>query len=166
MPKGNDSSLLEKLFTTHGTQKTFVKPKLNKKAVFGIQHYAGTVYYSSAGKLLCSLVDTNYLLEILELLSFSLSVSFVIITYRVFPPIFAVKSKGLLLGTVLRIMFSCMVYRFLSDAIHPPYSWNQNSCDKDLLHDFSAYRSFLHPNHAHLILSILLSPCICIFIWS
>ncbi|KAL5279589.1 hypothetical protein ACFFRR_003901 [Megaselia abdita] len=51
MPKGNDSSLLDKLFKTHGTQKTFVKPKLNKKAVFGIQHYAGTVYYSSAGFL-------------------------------------------------------------------------------------------------------------------
>lgn len=50
MPKGNDSSLLDKLFKTHGTQKTFVKPKINKKAVFGIQHYAGTVYYSSAGE--------------------------------------------------------------------------------------------------------------------
>ncbi|XP_055375629.1 myosin-VIIa-like, partial [Condylostylus longicornis] len=78
-PKGTDYTLLEKLHSTHGTKTIYKKPKSSNDHIFGIQHYAGTVYYNPKGfleknrdsfsldlKELISKTTNPYLLEIFE----------------------------------------------------------------------------------------------------
>ena len=50
-PKGSDTALLEKLHLTHGNRSIYKKPKSTQTALFGIQHYAGTVFYNTNGIL-------------------------------------------------------------------------------------------------------------------
>lgn len=50
-PKGTDATLLMKLNITHGTKTIYRKPKYDNVAAFGIQHFAGTVYYKISGFL-------------------------------------------------------------------------------------------------------------------
>lgn len=50
-PKGTDATLLTKLHLTHGDKTIYRKPKYESTASFGIQHFAGTVYYKVAGFL-------------------------------------------------------------------------------------------------------------------
>lgn len=50
-PKGTDSTLLTKLHVTHGHRTIYRKPKYQNVAAFGIQHFAGTVYYNVKGFL-------------------------------------------------------------------------------------------------------------------
>lgn len=48
---GTDSSMLSKLHSTHGTKTIYRKPKSDQAAIFGIQHFAGTVHYKVDGFL-------------------------------------------------------------------------------------------------------------------
>lgn len=50
-PKGTDATLLSKLHLTHGDKTIYRKPKYESTKSFGIQHFAGTVYYKVAGFL-------------------------------------------------------------------------------------------------------------------
>ncbi|XP_040163655.1 myosin-VIIa-like isoform X1 [Anopheles arabiensis] len=50
-PKGTDLTMLSKLHSTHGTKSVYVKPKYDKDAAFGIQHFAGVVFYRVDGFL-------------------------------------------------------------------------------------------------------------------
>lgn len=48
-PKGTDVTLLSKLHITHGDKTIYRKPKYDNVAAFGIQHFAGTVFYNVKG---------------------------------------------------------------------------------------------------------------------
>lgn len=50
-PRGTDATLLTKLHITHGDKTLYRKPKYDSMAVFGIQHFAGTVFYKVEGFL-------------------------------------------------------------------------------------------------------------------
>lgn len=50
-PKGTDSTMLTKLHKTHGTKTIYLKPKYDNVNAFGIQHFAGPVFYDSKGFL-------------------------------------------------------------------------------------------------------------------
>ncbi|XP_076871226.1 unconventional myosin-VIIb [Brachyhypopomus gauderio] len=50
-PKGTDITLLHKMDKLHGRSKIYVPPKNNHDTKFGIQHFAGPVYYDSKGFL-------------------------------------------------------------------------------------------------------------------
>ncbi|XP_066519124.1 unconventional myosin-VIIb [Hoplias malabaricus] len=50
-PKGTDTTLLNKLEKVHGKSKIYLSPKNNHDTNFGIQHFAGPVYYDSKGFL-------------------------------------------------------------------------------------------------------------------
>ncbi|XP_050087157.1 myosin-VIIa-like isoform X1 [Anopheles aquasalis] len=50
-PKGTDLTMLSKLHSTHGTKSSYVKPKYDKDPAFGVQHFAGVVYYRVEGFL-------------------------------------------------------------------------------------------------------------------
>ncbi|XP_058123713.1 myosin-VIIa-like isoform X2 [Anopheles ziemanni] len=50
-PKGTDLTMLSKLHSTHGTKTVYVKPKYDKDPAFGVQHFAGVVYYRVEGFL-------------------------------------------------------------------------------------------------------------------
>ncbi|XP_053673304.1 myosin-VIIa-like [Anopheles nili] len=50
-PKGTDLTMLSKLHTTHGSKPAYVKPKYDKDPAFGVQHFAGPVYYRVEGFL-------------------------------------------------------------------------------------------------------------------
>lgn len=43
--------MLNKLHTTHGKQRHYLKPKSDLNRSFGINHFAGVVFYDSRGKL-------------------------------------------------------------------------------------------------------------------
>lgn len=43
--------MLSKLHITHGTKTIYRKPKSDQTAMFGIQHFAGTVFYKVEGFL-------------------------------------------------------------------------------------------------------------------
>ena len=51
--QGTDATLLNKLNQNHGKSNVYVPPKNNHETQFGINHFAGIVYYDSKGKLLC-----------------------------------------------------------------------------------------------------------------
>uniref|UniRef100_A0A182W6G5 Myosin motor domain-containing protein n=1 Tax=Anopheles minimus TaxID=112268 RepID=A0A182W6G5_9DIPT len=50
-PKGTDLTMLSKLHTTHGSKPVYVKPKYDKDPAFGVQHFAGVVFYRVDGFL-------------------------------------------------------------------------------------------------------------------
>lgn len=50
-PKGNDITLVAKLHSTHGTKTIYIKPKYENSVLFGIQHFAGSVFYDPNGFL-------------------------------------------------------------------------------------------------------------------
>ncbi|CRL00551.1 CLUMA_CG013811, isoform B [Clunio marinus] len=50
-PKGSDTTLVAKLHQTHGTKNIYIKPKYDNSILFGIQHFAGGVFYDPNGFL-------------------------------------------------------------------------------------------------------------------
>ncbi|XP_039985647.1 unconventional myosin-VIIa isoform X1 [Xiphias gladius] len=50
-PKGTDITLLQKINQVHGKGEIYIPPKNNYESQFGIQHFAGVVYYDSKGFL-------------------------------------------------------------------------------------------------------------------
>ncbi|XP_054838494.1 unconventional myosin-VIIb [Eublepharis macularius] len=50
-PKGTDTTLLNKINSHHGRSKIYIAPKNVHDTVFGINHFAGAVYYESKGFL-------------------------------------------------------------------------------------------------------------------
>uniref|UniRef100_A0A672G4R0 Si:ch73-194h10.2 n=1 Tax=Salarias fasciatus TaxID=181472 RepID=A0A672G4R0_SALFA len=50
-PKGTDATLLQKLNQVHGKGNIYLTPKNDHDTQFGIQHFAGAVYYDSKGFL-------------------------------------------------------------------------------------------------------------------
>lgn len=49
-PKGTDLTLLTKLHSTHGKNQLYLKPKSDHSHLFGIDHFAGKVFYETEGK--------------------------------------------------------------------------------------------------------------------
>ncbi|XP_076340822.1 unconventional myosin-VIIa ck isoform X2 [Tachypleus tridentatus] len=50
-PKGTDQTLLNKLHKTHGNNKNYLKPKSDINTSFGLNHFAGVVFYDTQGFL-------------------------------------------------------------------------------------------------------------------
>ncbi|KAM4628965.1 unconventional myosin-VIIa [Polymixia lowei] len=50
-PKGTDNTMLQKMNRVHGEGGIYITPKNNYETQFGIQHFAGVVYYDSNGFL-------------------------------------------------------------------------------------------------------------------
>uniref|UniRef100_A0ACB8F9R9 Unconventional myosin-VIIb n=1 Tax=Sphaerodactylus townsendi TaxID=933632 RepID=A0ACB8F9R9_9SAUR len=50
-PKGTDTTMLNKINSHHGRSKIYIAPKNVHDTVFGINHFAGVVYYQSKGFL-------------------------------------------------------------------------------------------------------------------
>ncbi|KAG1715049.1 Myosin-VIIa [Nymphon striatum] len=50
-PKGTDQTMLNKLHKTHGVNKNYLKPKSDINTSFGLNHFAGVVFYDSRGFL-------------------------------------------------------------------------------------------------------------------
>uniref|UniRef100_A0A3Q3VZU9 Uncharacterized protein n=1 Tax=Mola mola TaxID=94237 RepID=A0A3Q3VZU9_MOLML len=46
-PKGTDTTMLQKINQVHGTGGIYISPKNSHETLFGIQHFAGAVYYDS-----------------------------------------------------------------------------------------------------------------------
>lgn len=49
-PKGTDITLLNKLHAQHSKNKNYLKPKSDLNRSFGINHFAGVVFYDSKGQ--------------------------------------------------------------------------------------------------------------------
>lgn len=50
-PKGSDTTLVAKLHSMHGSKSIYIKPKYENSVQFGIQHFAGSVFYDPNGFL-------------------------------------------------------------------------------------------------------------------
>lgn len=50
-PKGTDHTMLAKLHKTHGSHKNYLKPKSDINTSFGLNHFAGVVFYDTRGFL-------------------------------------------------------------------------------------------------------------------
>lgn len=50
-PKGTDQTMLAKLHKTHGSHKNYLKPKSDINTSFGLNHFAGVVFYDTRGFL-------------------------------------------------------------------------------------------------------------------
>ncbi|XP_063242244.1 myosin-VIIa [Bacillus rossius redtenbacheri] len=50
-PKGTDQTMLAKLHKTHGTHRNYLKPKSDINTSFGMNHFAGVVFYDTRGFL-------------------------------------------------------------------------------------------------------------------
>ncbi|XP_071164800.1 myosin-VIIa-like isoform X4 [Mytilus edulis] len=50
-PKGTDQTMLNKLHQQHGTNKNYIKPKAEISVMFGLNHFAGLVFYDCRGFL-------------------------------------------------------------------------------------------------------------------
>ena len=48
-PKGTDATLLSKLNQQHGANKNYLKAKSNVNMSFGLNHFAGVVFYDTTG---------------------------------------------------------------------------------------------------------------------
>lgn len=48
-PKGTDSTLLNKLHNQHGINVNYLQPKSSVNSSFGINHFAGVVFYDTRG---------------------------------------------------------------------------------------------------------------------
>lgn len=49
-PQATDSTLLTKLNNHHGKNKNYLKPKSDINTLFGINHFAGVVFYDTRGE--------------------------------------------------------------------------------------------------------------------
>lgn len=49
--QGTDQTLLNKLHQTHQNNKNYLRPKADINRVFGLNHFAGVVFYDSQGFL-------------------------------------------------------------------------------------------------------------------
>ena len=59
--------MLQKLNTHHKRSKLFLSPVNSSSALFGIRHFAGTVYYTAKGKIV--IIVTSNLHDIFKSLS-------------------------------------------------------------------------------------------------
>ncbi|KAM9797750.1 unconventional myosin-VIIb [Syngnathus typhle] len=50
-PKGTDTTMLQKMNQVHGKGNIYIPPKNNYETQFGVNHFAGVVYYDSKGFL-------------------------------------------------------------------------------------------------------------------
>jgi myosin-7 len=50
-PKGSDQTLLNKLHVSHGNNRNYLKPKSDINTSFGLNHFAGVVFYDTRGFL-------------------------------------------------------------------------------------------------------------------
>ena len=50
-PKGTDQTLLNKLHQRHGNNRNYLKPKSDINTSFGLNHFAGVVFYDTRGFL-------------------------------------------------------------------------------------------------------------------
>ncbi|XP_026329632.1 myosin-VIIa isoform X1 [Hyposmocoma kahamanoa] len=50
-PKGTDQTMLAKLHKTHGLHRNYLKPKSDINTSFGLNHFAGVVFYDTRGFL-------------------------------------------------------------------------------------------------------------------
>ncbi|XP_025423570.1 myosin-VIIa [Sipha flava] len=50
-PKGTDQTMLAKMHKTHGNHRNYLKPKSDMNASFGLNHFAGVVFYDTRGFL-------------------------------------------------------------------------------------------------------------------
>lgn len=50
-PKGTDQTMLAKLHKAHGTHRNYLKPKSDINTSFGLNHFAGVVFYDTRGFL-------------------------------------------------------------------------------------------------------------------
>ena len=50
-PQGTDQTMLNKLHKTHGDNVNYLKPKSDMNASFGMNHFAGVVFYDARGFL-------------------------------------------------------------------------------------------------------------------
>ncbi|XP_034036571.1 unconventional myosin-VIIb [Thalassophryne amazonica] len=50
-PKGTDATMLQKMNQLHGKGGIYISPRNNYETQFGVQHFAGAVYYDSQGFL-------------------------------------------------------------------------------------------------------------------
>ena len=48
-PQGTDTTMLHKLNSQHKLNPNYIPPKNNHETQFGINHFAGVVYYESQG---------------------------------------------------------------------------------------------------------------------
>ena len=48
--QGTDQTMLNKLHKTHGDNINYLKPKSDMNASFGMNHFAGVVFYDARGK--------------------------------------------------------------------------------------------------------------------
>jgi myosin heavy subunit len=46
-PKGTDQTLLNKLHQRHGNNRNYLKPKSDINTSFGLNHFAGVVFYDT-----------------------------------------------------------------------------------------------------------------------
>ena len=46
-PKGTDQTMLAKIHKTHGTHRNYLKPKSDINTSFGLNHFAGVVFYDT-----------------------------------------------------------------------------------------------------------------------
>lgn len=49
--QGTDTTMLQKMNQVHGKGGIYIPPKNNYETQFGVQHFAGVVYYDSKGTL-------------------------------------------------------------------------------------------------------------------
>lgn len=50
-PRGTDQTMLAKLHKTHGSHRNYLKPKSDINTSFGLNHFAGVVFYDTRGFL-------------------------------------------------------------------------------------------------------------------
>lgn len=48
-PQGTDTTMLHKLNSQHKLNSNYIPPKNNHETQFGINHFAGVVYYETQG---------------------------------------------------------------------------------------------------------------------
>lgn len=47
--QGTDYTMLAKIHKTHGSHRNYLKPKSDMNASFGLNHFAGVVFYNISG---------------------------------------------------------------------------------------------------------------------
>jgi hypothetical protein len=48
--QGTDQTMLAKLHKTHGSHRNYLKPKSDINTSFGLNHFAGVVFYDTRGE--------------------------------------------------------------------------------------------------------------------